>query len=289
LQVVRSANNDSIFMNCRGGSANFNNKSNAGGALGYKFLANGTELLGISSAGNVTQAGGKYILADGSGANVGEISNIGGNNLTISGTQANHCGLSFATQAILPCTVSTVNNNTVDLGASGNAFKDLHLGGAANIAGLATFANGIAFQSSTGGTGTGTGYTLDKYEVGTFTASLTAATPPTSVPTATGNYTRIGNLVHFQVKFNNADTSGASGVMSVTGLPFTSANTNDSNVANVLNASFYNLPYSNTNAIVERNSSIIIFHNLVNNSAWTSYNINAASGQYLFISGTYKV
>jgi len=246
------------------------------------------DALTISSAGNVTQAGGEFILEDGSGATVGKISTIGTNNLTISGTQANHCGVSFATNAILPCTQSTVNDNTVDLGANGNAFKDLWIDGEAKIGGLATFANGIAFQSATGGTGTGTGYTLDKYEVGTWTGSLTAATPPTSVPTATGNYTRIGNLVHFQIKFAAANTSGASGVMEVTGLPFTVANGNNSDYSPI-NAIFYGLAYSNSEAIVYRNESKIRFYNQVDGAAWSNYNITAGTDKYLWLSGTYQV
>ena len=95
----------------------------------------GTARMVIDASGNVTQAGGKYVLQDGSGANVGEISNINGNNLTISGVQASHCGFSFATNAILPVTQSSTNTNTVDLGADSNTFKDLHLGGAAKIGG----------------------------------------------------------------------------------------------------------------------------------------------------------
>ena len=154
--------------------------------------------------------------------------------------------------------------------------------------GLATFTNGIAFQSATTGSGTGTGYTLDKYEEGTFTGSLTAATPPTSVPTATGNYTRVGNLVHFQIKFNNANTTGASGQMEITGLPFTAANNNDSDYSPV-NVIFYNLPYSNSEGIIYTNESKIRFYNVVDGAAWNNYSISAGSGKYLWISGTYKV
>jgi len=98
----------------------------------------GTARMVIDSSGNITQAGGEFVLEDGSGATVGKISTLGGNNLTISGTQSNHCGVSFATQAILPCTQSTVNNNTVDIGANGNAFKDLWLAGEAKLAGFTT-------------------------------------------------------------------------------------------------------------------------------------------------------
>ena len=75
-------------------------------------------------------------IQDGSGASVGAITNVGGNNLTISGTQTNHCGLSFATNAILPATEGATNSNTVDLGASSEKFKDLHMGGTLETANL---------------------------------------------------------------------------------------------------------------------------------------------------------
>jgi len=59
------------------------------------------------------------------GASIGNISVIGGNNLTIGGTVLNHCGLSFATNAILPATEMATNNDTVDIGADGNRFDDI--------------------------------------------------------------------------------------------------------------------------------------------------------------------
>tara|TARA_R110000787_G_scaffold102799_1_gene208958 strand:- start:184 stop:1437 length:1254 start_codon:yes stop_codon:yes gene_type:complete len=59
------------------------------------------------------------------GASIGNISILGGNNLTIGGTVADHCGLSFATNAILPVTEMATNNDTVDLGANGNRFKQI--------------------------------------------------------------------------------------------------------------------------------------------------------------------
>jgi hypothetical protein len=85
------------------------------------------------TTGDINQAGGKYVLFDGAGATVGQIFTLGGNNLTICGTQLNHCGLSFATNAILPATTGATNNNTVDLGANGNAFKDFYIQGTAYV------------------------------------------------------------------------------------------------------------------------------------------------------------
>jgi len=202
------------------------------GKLQFATTADGaaspTVRMTIDSAGDITQAGGKLVFQDGSGANVGEISTLGGNNLTISSSQSNHCGVSFATQAILPATQSATNNNAVDLGANGNAFKDLHLGGAANIGGLATFTNGIAFsQTDTSATGaSATSTTLNHFETGTWTPRIAGNT--SGVKTAgtnnLGRYTRIGNLVTLTgtVVINGSET--IAGEVKLTGLPFTSAN-----------------------------------------------------------------
>jgi len=60
------------------------------------------------------------------------------------------------------------------------------------------------------------------YEEGTFTATLTGTTAnPTTPVTATANYVRIGNLVTVNISIINADCTGASGTIGITGLPFT--------------------------------------------------------------------
>ena len=81
-------------------------------------------------------------------AQVGSISIIGGNNLTISGTQTNHCGLSFATNAILPATQGATNTGIVDLGVSSEKFKDLYLSGTANVQYAGATDTGIYFNGS---------------------------------------------------------------------------------------------------------------------------------------------
>jgi hypothetical protein len=89
---------------------------------------------------------------------VGAISVLGGNNLTISGTQTNHCGLSFATNAILPATESATNTGVVDLGATSEKFKNLYLSGtissgAITASGDITAASGTLSVKPTSGGG----------------------------------------------------------------------------------------------------------------------------------------
>jgi hypothetical protein len=92
-------------------------------------------------------------------------------------------------------------------------------------AGLATFANGIAFQSATTGTGTGTGYTLDAYEEGTWTPAFSGAGSIAGTGiTYAGRYTRIGRLVNLYCKITaTTEDLIVSNYVGLSGLPFTAA------------------------------------------------------------------
>ena len=107
-------------------------------------VSEGTPVLTLAADSSATFAGDVIVAS-------GKISTLGGNNMTISGTAASHCGLSFATNAILPATQSATNTNTVDLGASSEKFKDFYYAGAMT-GGSATFGGAI---TATGITTTG--------------------------------------------------------------------------------------------------------------------------------------
>jgi hypothetical protein len=67
--------------------------------------------------------------------------------------------------------------------------------------------------------------TLDDYEEGNWTATLAGSTTnPTTPVQVTGQYVKIGRVVHVQVNIANVNTAGAAGNVTVTGLPFTIAN-----------------------------------------------------------------
>jgi hypothetical protein len=128
-------------------------------------------------------------------------------------------------------------NVIVQLSASGGLSSFVYEAGGAGwrrVAGLLTNGNsvvdvgnlvigtagkGIDFSANTGTAGM-TSELLNWYEVGTWTGTLTAATSPTTPITKTGRYTRIGNQITVAIEFDNVDTTGASGAMEVTGLPF---------------------------------------------------------------------
>lgn len=142
--------------------------------------------------------------------------------------------------------------------------------------GLCTVAGGISFGDET----------LDTYDEGTFTATLTSATPPTTPPTATGTYVKIGKVVRFSIYYANVNTSGGSGIMQVTGLPFTSG----AEISDMAAPSMYGFVFNGDAKLsiyVTAGSTIVNFLESYSNAGWTNLNITAGSAKYMQLSGTY--
>jgi len=106
--------------------------------IGKTVTALGTAGVRLNSSGiSMTRANGSCLTLNltGNDAEVigfykdtGYIANIGvsgSNNLYISGTVANHCGITLGTNQLLPTVVSSIVNGTVDLGGSGGRWKQL--------------------------------------------------------------------------------------------------------------------------------------------------------------------
>jgi hypothetical protein len=145
---------------------------------------------------------------------------------------------------------------------------------------VGTAAKGIDFSANTGAAGE-TSALLDWYEEGTFTATLTAATTAPSTPvTTTAYYTRIGRQVTVTAYFGNKDTTGASGTMQVTGLPFTSG------VDSIGACAKSGLGATSDAAIIFATTSVVYF---TDTTTQTNTAITAGSGKYLWFSLTYFV
>ena len=86
---------------------------------------------------------------------------------------------------------------------------------------LPTGSPGIQFGSPDSG-GSVNSQTLDDYEEGTFTPAIggNAAAGSMTAGTAYGIYTKIGRQVSVGIRFENFTLTGASGVVTVSGLPF---------------------------------------------------------------------
>ena len=133
---------------------------------------------------------------------VGSIGVDSGDNLYITGGSGGTGGFYIDDTQILPATSGpTLVDNTLNLGRAATRFKDLHLSGGVYLG------------------GTGAANKLDDYEEGTWTPVFT------NIGTGTVNfhdtiYTKVGNLVTIKVDFDMTSLGTASGILQITGLPF---------------------------------------------------------------------
>jgi hypothetical protein len=143
------------------------------------------------------------------GTAVGTIGVESGDNLIVGGTVANHSGLLFGTNTVIPMQAGSGSDATQSLGNSGTRWKDAYL------------SDGIYLG------GTGSANKLDDYEEGTWTPVFHADSGSTGSSSTTvfgANYTKVGNMVtaHCHVRWANQGSYSASGNVTLGGLPFTS-------------------------------------------------------------------
>jgi hypothetical protein len=101
----------------------------------------------------------------------------------------------------------TFNDNAMNLGESGNRWKDLYLSGGVYLG------------------GTGSANLLDDYEEGTFTPTLfgTSATGTATYGSQAGSYTKVGDQVTVWILLTATALTSASGSMAIGNLPFSCA------------------------------------------------------------------
>jgi hypothetical protein len=99
-------------------------------------------------------------------------------------------------------------DNAIDIGNSGNRFKDLYLSGGVYLG------------------GTGSANKLEDYEEGTWTPVMKDSTANQVIATTstTANYTKIGRLVWVNVETTRNTGSSFTGTLKLTGLPFLASN-----------------------------------------------------------------
>jgi len=149
---------------------------------------------------------------------------------------------------------------------------------------IGTNGKGIDFSAQTAtATGTTTSEILDSYEEGNWTGSLTSATPPSSVPTATGTYVKIGRQVTVNIIFSNKNTTGGSGKMYVSGLPFTAA------AGHVGSYASHSLEAQGSFGSSYAVGVVIEFLEMNDAAGWGDVQMVAGSGKYLNATVTYQV
>lgn len=145
---------------------------------------------------------------------------------------------------------------------------------------IATSGKGIDFSATSHPAGM-TSELLSDYEEGSWTGTLTTdTTPPTTPPTATGYYVKVGDLVTVQLAMNAVNTSGASGNIKITGLPFASTQMGMGSVTTYnMNIS---VPYV---AQVNAGESFLVFVSA--GPFMAQLPISAGTDRYVYLSLTY--
>jgi len=158
-----------------------------------------------------------------------------------------------------------------------------------NSAGNLAFVSGkgIDFSAVTGGTGTATANVLNDYEEGTWTGTLKGSTTDPTIPvTATGRYTKVGRQVSVQIQFAGVSNIGASGRISITGLPFVNSGFRTIGTA----GAFTGATFTGTLiSVIDFNISFIELIGVISNSSWNEATHNTAASTYFWANVTYTV
>jgi hypothetical protein len=222
---------------------------------------------------------------------------ITGDKLGLTAINANNIVNSTITGAKIATGQITGNLLTANCVSGNNIVSGLALTGNVSVTGNVTVGSTIGVGGATPSTsGAGITFpatasassdanTLDDYEEGTYTATLTAGTTAPSTPiTTTGKYIKIGKQVTVTFGFTNVDTTGASGALLVTGLPFEA----DGGIPEVgCPPMLYSLPSTLNYNVWYITGTTLNLYAIGNAAGWSPENISAGSGKYVWSTVTY--
>ena len=142
---------------------------------------------------------------------------------------------------------------------------------------------GYNFTANTPAAGM-TSQLLNWYEEGTATLTMTGSTAaPTTPVTATARYTRIGRQVTVSVNFDNKDTTGATGNLKLTGLPFAANSSAPGYYGSVIQDGFGTAVIT---GFTDAGTTDVRFYTSV---GLGNVSVNAGAGKYLWLTLTYFV
>ena len=224
------------FVNLAG-SGGFWTKSGGVGYFGtfdnYAMIlaTNDTERARIDSSGNVGVSNGMLFVSRPTG-NTQFTSGIGINASNTTGE-----GIEFLTTASVGTRLLSYDRNVAAFRRLDFAGNEIHLS-PNNSTSVIVNGFGLGVGASTPSSGTGITFpatqsassdanTLDDYEEGTFTPSVSAASGSYTTVTATGKYVKVGRLVTIRMRVNITTNGTASNAMILGNIPFPTTDNND--------------------------------------------------------------
>ena len=130
--------------------------------------------------------------------------------------------------------------------------------------------------------------TLDDFEEGTWTASLQGTTTnPSTIPTVTAYYIKIGTYVHLACDFDNVDTTGAVGMPIIYGVPFAPVNPPLRFCAGQCMTYGSRFTWSGT-PVAYIPSTYIGIYQTVSGGSWGGAAHSAGTGAYLYVTASYR-
>ena len=248
---------------------------------GTNIGGGGTVLLN-PTGGNVgigTSAPAEKLSVAGAIISTGAITGHGANRVSISQEGANGAFIqSYGTNA------STVGAFTFRQASSDFSITQIPL--AITTSGVLDISSGIKFPATQ--VASADANTLDDYEEGTWTGTLRGSvSDPTTAVTATGKYTKIGRVVTAEIQMDAKDTTGASGSVTVTGLPFASSVEAQGAVMSDLYT--FGVLCTASNCFVSPFSTTLTFFTTGSNASWAALTHNAGTPRSLRGTVTYFV
>ena len=167
---------------------------------------------------------------------------------------------------------------------TGNLTGNSTVGGTLGITGLVTASAGVAIG------GTGAANTLDDYEEGTFTPSITFnnASAGITYGTRNGTYIKIGRMVYVSIAIRLTSKGSSTGSASVAGLPFTVSNGGGyedpavslAYLRQMSNSNFMTAACSHNATYIELDYPTTASSHQVNNTDFTNSSAFNVSGSY---------
>lgn len=139
--------------------------------------------------------------------------------------------------------------------------------------------------------GTGAANKLEDYEEGSFTPVLYGGTTAgtASVGNNYGFYTKVGNVVHVEVRIQNITLSGAGGQLSISGLPFATRTSHSYSVATPMMYNFAFTANNKSHIYTSANDTVLRGLESQPGTGWTLWSITNSNGLYMNFSLSYGI